>query len=213
MKRLMVILVLVLLLSACSPAPSASAQGGQSDTAPVSAAAAQAVTPTPASAIADVITIDFEDAANLRNQLAFGTLKLAGSGQAVTPEQARALLPLWQAMAALSGESTTVSEELNAVQNQIIETMQPQQVQAIAALRITNSMLSAFYEEKGIVLPTPIPGVTRVPGAMKDLPEEARQATQAARAASGTTGSGTGQITKTLLYDEAIKMLTDLAAQ
>lgn len=65
---------------------------------------------------------------------------------------------------------TTISDELTAVQNQIIAEMKPDQLKAMAALQITNSQLSAFYAENGIVLPTPVPGVTKVPGGGKIFP-------------------------------------------
>ena len=49
------------------------------------------------------LNTEFADAASLRNQLAYGTLLLEGTAQAVTAEQSQALLPLWQAIVALSG--------------------------------------------------------------------------------------------------------------
>ena len=41
---------------------------------------------------------DYENALPVRNQLAIGTMKLDGAGQGVTPEQAKKLLPLYQAL-------------------------------------------------------------------------------------------------------------------
>ena len=83
------------------------------------------VTPTPLSAT--YLKIDYADATSLRNQLALGTLKLEGTANAITVEQAKALLPLWQAVVALSGTTTTAEAELTAVQNQIAEALQPAQ--------------------------------------------------------------------------------------
>jgi hypothetical protein len=40
------------------------------------------------------------------------------------------------------------------------------------------------------------------------MSDEDKQATRTANEASGIVGSGTGQVTKTLLYDEVIAMLT-----
>ena len=215
MKRLLILSVLIFVLAGCSAAPATSAQdtpAAVATTTPVPAAGEQpAADPARIRLAEDIILTDFEDAANLRNQLAYGTLKLDGAGQAITPEQARAMLPLWQAVVALSGEGESVPEEISAVQTQIIEARTAEQVQAIAEMKITNAALTAFYAEKGIVMPTPVPGVTKVPGQMKNLSPEARQATRAAMEASGQTGQGTGQLTRTLLFEEVIKLLTERA--
>jgi hypothetical protein len=56
-------------------------------------------------------------------------------------------------------------------------------------------------------------GVTKVPGAMKNLSQEDKQATSTAREACGEAGSGTGQITKTLLYEGVIDLLTGKEAK
>ena len=175
------------------------------------APAVAAAVPTSISQVSSPLVIDFADAASLRNQLAFGTLKLEETALAITSEQARALLPYWQAILSMSGNPTTISDELTAVQNQIIAEMKPDQLKAIAALQITNAQLSAFYAEKGIVIPTPVPGVTKVPGSGKDLPIEVKQATQAAAAASGA--AGVGQAAKTLLFDSVIKLVTERASK
>jgi hypothetical protein len=113
----------------------------------------------------------------------------------------------------MSGDTTTVSAELTAVQNQILAEMKLEQLQAIAAMKITNAQLTTFYAEKGVVMPTPVPGVTKVPGSGKNIPEADRQATRTAAEASGTAGSGTGQLTKTLLFDTVINFLTERAAK
>jgi len=210
MKRLIISTVLVsvlLLAAACSAAPSSAPAPVQQD---------QAATSVPGNEGIETmggITTDFDDAANLRNQLAFGILELEGTKNAITAEQAKVLLPLWQAVVALSGDSTAVSEELTAVQNQIIASVQPEQLQAIAALQITNTRLSEFYAEMGITLPTPVPGVTRVPGSKKNMSDADKQATRTANEASGTTGAGMGQVTRTLLFDEVIKLLSARSAE
>lgn len=221
MKRtiLLTVLVLSLLLvvTACSSVPSSAPAPVQNDQpTPVEAEVNQTATSEPGYEgieTTEILTTDFDDAANLRNQLAFGILELEGTENAVTSEQAKALLPLWQAMVALSGDSTTVPEELNAVQNQIIASVQPAQLLAIAALQITNAKLSEFYADKGIELPTPVPGVTKVPGGKKNMSEADKQATRTANEASGTTGTGMGQVTKTLLFQEVIKILTARSAE
>jgi phage baseplate assembly protein gpV len=224
------LVILSLTLAACSPAtPAVPAAGEAQPQAAVSGEATPAAgetqlpaavsgeaTPTPYAAA--YLSTEYPDAASLRNQLAYGTLKFEGTEYAVTAEQANALLPLWQAIVALSGDEITASEELTAVQNQITEAMTPAQLEAIAALQITNADLNAFYAELGIVFPTPVPGVTKEPGSGKNISPEDKEATQAAAAALGTpvgTGSesSAGQAARTLLFDTVVELLIDRATQ
>jgi hypothetical protein len=200
------LIVFALTLSAC---------GGAS--APAAPAAAPIVsgndaTPTPVAAA--YLKTDYADATSLRNQLALGTLRLEGTANAITAAQARALLPLWQAVVALSGNTTTAEAELTAVQNQITEALQPAQLQAIGALQLTTTELNAFYAEKGIVMPTPVPGVTKVPGSGSGVSQADKEATRTAAEASGAvTGTGAGQAAKTALFNAVIELLTARAAQ
>ena len=187
-------LALSLLLSACAPGSATSAG------------------PTPIAAA--YLTTDYIDAASLRNQLAFGTLKLSGTANAITPEQAKQLLPLWQALLSLTGSDTTAEAELTALQDQVVQTMTSEQLQAIAAMQITNADLSAFYAEHGIILPTPLPGATKVPGSNSELTQAEKEAARATAQALGTpvgTGSGAGVASKTLLFEKVIELLTEIS--
>lgn len=181
-------------------------------TACVPAAAETPATPTSVASV--YLDTEFTDAASLRNQLALGILKLDGTPQAITPEQAAILLPLWQATLTLMGDTTTAEAELTAIQNQIVVALTPEQLTAIAALQLTNADLKAYYAEYGLVLPTPAPGVTKVPGqGNSGLTQTEREATKAAAEALGTpvgTGSSSGQSAKTLLYEKVIEMLATL---
>ena len=214
MKTLLSLAMLILfalLPAACGSTPTAVPEAGDSQP-PV--AAEDNSTPTPFTAA--YLNTEYDDATSLRNQLAYGTLKLEGTDLAVTAVQAQNLLPLWQALVALSGTETTAAEELISVQNQITEALTPAQLEAIAGMQISNADLSAFYAEQGIVLPTPAPGVTRVPGSGKDISQEDREATRTAAEALGTpvgTGGGTGQLSRTLLYDLVVVLLTERDSQ
>jgi len=172
--------------------------------------------PTSVSLAGEYLNSDYTDATSLRNQLAFGTIKLEGTANAITPEQAKTLIPLWQAVIALSGDTTAAEEELTAVQDQIVAGLSAEQLQAIAVMKLTNTALNAFYAEFGIVLPTPIPGVTKVPGSGNTLSQIDRESTKTAAIALGTpegTGSNTGQAAKTLLFEKTIEYLTGVAGQ
>jgi hypothetical protein len=163
---------------------------------------------TPTSLASTYLSIEYSDAANVRSQLAYGTLKLTD----VTPEQAKTLIPLWQAVISLSGDMTTATEELTAVQDQITVALTKDQLKAIAEMQITNASLNEFYAHYGITLPTPVPGVTKVPGSGSGKTEEEKAAAQATAAASGQT-TGTGQAAKTLLFEKTIEYLIGVAGQ
>ena len=166
----------------------------------------------PTSLASTVLSIEYSDAANLRSQLAYGTIKLADTPNAVTPEQAKSMIPLWQAVISLSGDTTTAAEELTAVQDQITAALTAEQLQAIAEMKITNAGLNVFYAEYGIVLPTPIPGLTKVPGSGSGKTDEEKAAAEATKTAAGET-TGTGQSAKTLLFEKTIEYLTGMSGQ
>ena len=186
-KLFLILSLIAMLGSACAPAAPAAVTTAASTTA---------------------IDITFADAASLRSQLAYGTIKLKDSPNVITPAQAKTLIPLWQAVIALSGDETTATEELTAVQDQITQALTPAQIQAVAEMKITNAELNTFYAQFGVVLPTPVPGVTKVPGSGKT--EEEKAASRATAAAAGLT-TGTGMTAKTLLFEKVIEYLTVIA--
>ncbi|KAF0111816.1 MAG: Uncharacterized protein FD147_618 [Chloroflexi bacterium] len=189
-RFLLPLLAFVLLLSACSSAaPSTSTE--------------------PTSIAGVYLDTEYIDAVSLRNQLAYGTIKLAETSDAVTAEQATNLIPLWQGIIALSGDTTTASEELIAIQDQITTTLTPEQLKTIAEMQITNAELNSFYAEFGVVLPTPIPGVTKVPGSGSSKTEAEKAAARATAEAAGQT-TGTGQSAKTLLFEKVIEYLSEI---
>ena len=119
-------------------------------------------------------------------------------------------LAVW--VISLRGDTTIASEELTAVQDQITAALTAEQLQAIAAMQITNAGLNVFYAEYGIVLPTPIPGVTKVPGSGSGKTDEEKAAAEATKTAAGET-TGTGQSAKTLLFEKTIEYLTGVSGQ
>jgi hypothetical protein len=168
-------------------------------------APAPAVVGAPAGALAE----GYPDALNVRNQLLLGTLRLEGGADAVTAEQARQLLPLWQAYKSLTAPGSTAAvQETDAVLAQVQRMMAPQQVAAIAAMRLTTSDLNRYYEALG--LPPPPTTVAGAPapqpgsGGGANLSEADRQATRTARGVTGTPiGGGRG----TALLDDVIALL------
>ena len=95
--------------------------------------------------------------------LALGTLLLEGTENAVTPEQAAALLPLWQA---IRGGGLQGNAETMAVLKQIKAQMTAEQLSAIDAMALTVEDMRTWMEESGIGMEAPGPMGT--PGARSE---------------------------------------------
>jgi hypothetical protein len=119
-----------------------------------------------------VLDTDYEGALDVSNQLALGTLRLEETEHAVTPEQAKTLLPLWQA---LQG-GVTAEDEISAVLKGIEGAMTAEQLASIAAMQLTEEDMQAWMEEQG-------PGVGGGFPRAGDISEEEREALRATRQA------------------------------
>ncbi len=85
-------------------------------------------------------------------KLALGTLQLEDTDLAVTAQQAKDLLPLWKAVRSLSTSQTASSDEIQALYQQIQETMTQEQMQAIDAMKFDQETTSALMQKLGIDL-------------------------------------------------------------
>jgi hypothetical protein len=83
-------------------------------------------------------------------ELVVGTFKLEGTDNAVTADQAAQLLPLWQVYKDLSASSSAAQEEVDALAEQIQETMTPEQVQAITDMKLTRREIFQTMQDLGI---------------------------------------------------------------
>jgi predicted small lipoprotein YifL len=92
------------------------------------------------------LTDDYNDALTVQDQLALGTIQLEETEWAVDETLAAALLPLWQAVQSLSNSATTAEAEVNAVVNQIQDTMSPAQIQTISAMALTTESMNNLLE-------------------------------------------------------------------
>jgi len=151
--------------------------GGEATTAPADAGDDETY-------VSEVLDASYEGALSVSNQLALGTMQLEDSEDAVTPEQAAALLPLWQALRG----GVTVEAEVNAVLKQIEGTMTQGQLEAIAGMQLTQEDLRAWMEEHGMG--------GGFPGMGGDMSEEEREALWATRQAEsgGQAFPGGGEV-------------------
>lgn len=119
----------------------------------------------------EALDTSYDGALDVRNQLMLGTIQLEGTDNAVTPEQATALLPLWQA---LQG-GVTVQAEVQAVLKQIEGTMIQEQLEAITVMQLTQEDLRAWMQEQGLGRDGGFPGA----GGGEEVSPEVRATRQA----------------------------------
>ena len=139
-KTILLTLILTLFLAAC---------GGSAETAPTtdkSADNAKAVQEVENSESFDIGSREMP----ISSALAIGTLKLEETDQAIASDQAADLLPLWQVLNSLTTSDTAPPEEIEAILEQIQETMTAEQLAAIEAMDLTGEDMFATIQEFGI---------------------------------------------------------------
>ena len=116
--------------------------------------------------------------------LALGTLNLEGTDLAVTPQQAAALLPLWQTADDLVTAGNATAADQEAAFQQIQDAMTAEQVQAIQSMDLSGQNMLDLAQKLGI----------EMPASQATLPSEQRATMDAARAngqpPAGTPGPG-----------------------
>jgi hypothetical protein len=141
-------LIIVLALSACGGSAEVTTNAEQSnDPSLVKSSSSEASSGAESSR---GIGEDFRDALPISAQLGIGTLLLEDSENAVDPAQAAELLPLWKAARSLSASETVAEGELQAVFNQIEDTMTPEQISTIAGLQLTGEEMAQLMEDLGL---------------------------------------------------------------
>jgi hypothetical protein len=143
-------------------------------------------------------------------ELVVGTLKLEGTEQAVTSDQAEGLAFLWQAYQILTSSDTTAQAELDGLIEQIQESMTTEQIRAISDLDLTQEDAFTLLQEQGLGsvqvpqssssgtttqngagAPPPDGGMTAMGGGMGDMGGISPDAVAASSASASTQGSST----------------------
>lgn len=146
----------------------------------------------------------YEGALSARNQLALGTLRLADSANAITPEQAENLLPLWQVLLNSQKSGTAASAETNAVLQSIEEGLTTEQIAAIKAMQLVQTDLQDWASASGITLGS---GSGTGQGQGQGMSPEARATRQAEE---GRTPGNTSGGTSTALLSAVIDYLDQI---
>lgn len=162
----------------------------------------------------------------LQTTLIVGTFSLEGTTEEVTAEQAAELLPLWQVLKTLLESDTAAAAEVEALTNQIADTMTVDQMAAIEAMSLTVQELQALNQElglnEGFVRPEAAeagePGTGRPEGmgpgmgpgggqGETGLTPEQIESMQATREAGGGGFGGRGGMMNTELIEALIELL------
>jgi len=103
---------------------------------------------------------------SLEMQLLVGTFELENTDLAVTSDQAAQLLPLWEMLQSLSYSTTAATEEVDAVVNQIKNTMTTQQMNEITAMKLTQQDVMTVMSSAGLAFNPS--GASSTPGTSSD---------------------------------------------
>jgi hypothetical protein len=176
------------------------------------------------------LTTSHTGALNASNQLMLGMLRLEGTEQAITSEQAKTLHPVAQS---LQGQALKSDAERNAVLAHVEAQLTPVQLSAIANMRLTQDDLVAWTRDNGQgarvgpgqggPVPQGTPGAgpgqggvrpQGTPGAMPGQGGSRLQGTPGAPpsfgAATGGAGAGVGQ--SNVLLNALIRLLASKSA-
>ena len=96
------------------------------------------------------IAADGEQVLPVQMQLILGTLELDSTDLAVKSDQAVELVPLWKALRSLSNSDTAAEVEIEAVINQIQDTMTTEQIEAITALELSPDDMQTIIQDLGL---------------------------------------------------------------
>ena len=116
------------------------------------AACSPAATPTPTQAPQGSGGNGAADFRNLNEEtrLAIGIFKLEGTGNAVTPAEAKVLLPLWQQIQTLDANGSATQTEIQNVTDQMLVALNTTQVNAIDAMNLTAADIQSLMQQLNI---------------------------------------------------------------
>lgn len=168
----------------------------------------------------------------LQTALIVGSFELESTDDEITSEQAAELLPLWIVLKNLLDSDTAAGEEINALTNQIADTMTEDQMNQINNLELTPQSIGTLIQElglnEGFQRPESADGEGERPEGMgpgtgtgmgmgmgpgggqgeTGLSPEQLESFRATREASGETfGSRMGMMGNTALIDALIELL------
>jgi uncharacterized membrane protein YgcG len=145
----------------------------------------------------DRLNTNYTDALPLETQLVLGTLKLEGTPQEVDSAAAAKLVPLYSLLEQMTASGASAQAEIDAVLDQIQATMTPEQIHAIAAMKLTQADLQSYIGLNGVSTPvssgTPVSSSSTGGGFPADPGGGGVAPPSGGGGPSGGTGSGLSQ--------------------
>ena len=182
---LLTIVLLALFLASCS---------GTADSAPTSATNSEAYA-------SPNLDVSYENALNARLQLTLGSLKLAETSTPISAEQAKVMLPLWQALLNMTRTGNSAQAEVSALLGQIEAAFTPEQLTAIHAMGLTSADLQTWASANGVTLGSGSgqPGSGQGSG-MSPEARATKQAAEGITSGSGGNGISTAMLNALIAY-------------
>ncbi len=179
MKKILIVITIILLtfLSACNSAPTTNTSANSASTSSESVSAA--VDNGGSSTASSILTTDYTDAASVEQQILAGALQLEGTENEITPDQASQLLTLLSSLSPFGGgrgnggpqqpangdtqatpqvpagtpqAPAASSVDTDTIMAQIQTILTPAQLEAIAAMKLTNASIQTYISDKGLSL-------------------------------------------------------------
>lgn len=153
------------------------------------------------------LDVSYENALSARLQLTLGSLKLAETGTPITAEQAKIMLPLWQALLNMTRTGNSAQAEVNALLAQIESAFTSGQLTAIREMKLTSADIQTWATANNVTVGSG-GGQGNGQGGGAGMSPEARATKQAAEGV--TSGSG-GNGVSTVMLNALITYLQGLA--
>jgi hypothetical protein len=144
-KRLLfsMFVIMLTLLAACSPAAAI-------NSAPANTVSSIVTSMPVAEQSQETLQVSAPISTEVKDKLAAGSLLLENTDLAITKDQAKTLVLLWKGLENLSSSDTASEVEINAVYQQIQDSMSSQQLAAIEEMEIDPTTLRQTLSEMGL---------------------------------------------------------------
>lgn len=151
------------------------------------------------------LDVSYENALNARLQLTLGSLKLAETNTPITPEQAKAMLPLWQALQNMTRTGNSAQAEVNALLAQIEAAFTPEQLTAIRGMKLASADIQTWASANGVTLGSGSGQPGSGQGSSMSLEARAtKQAAEGITSGSGGNGVSTAMLNALISYLEGL---------
>ena len=155
------------------------------------------------------LDVSYENALSVRLQLTLGSLKLAETNTPITAEQAKTMLPLWQALQNMTNTGNSAQAEVNALLGQIEASFAPEQLTAIREMKLISTDIQTWASANGVAAGSGT-GQGTGQGGGSGMSAEARATKQAAEGVTSSSGTG-GNGVSAVMLNSLITYLQGLA--